>query len=115
MTNPIKKLLTSRIPGGDAQHYVLVLVYGCNKIMPVEHQHRIEGSVSNPLIPVHEWMILYQRECQRSDLLCEGGIQVSAIKRLSRLGKCGFQSSQVSYSLGASRLPDNQVMQLKHF
>ena len=82
--------------GGDLNDHFLGLVHRHLDAPPVEPKERDYGRVPDPLVPIHEWVVLDQEETERRGLARQTWVEVFTAEGLSRLGDRRFQSTKIA-------------------
>ena len=82
--------------GGDVKNRLLRFIDRCLDAPAIEPKERDNGSVTDPLVAIHEWMVLDERETQRRRFGRQTRVKVLASKGLSRLRDCRFQCAKVA-------------------
>ncbi len=84
-SGPALEFLAAAVGGRHGQHYPLRIVNVTLELEAVHHQECLEGRMPNPLVPVHERIILDPRESQRGRLAREVGMEICTTERHPRL------------------------------
>jgi hypothetical protein len=83
--HPIRKPAPVELTSGHGKNGPFSLVHRAVQLCSVQHEHSVEGSVANTLIPVNEGVVLDQRKAERRSLITESWVKILGVEGGRRL------------------------------